>query len=123
MTLDPKRYFETNFLASPNSKAKPYIALSKFVGSGISSFAFELIQVMVANPLWPTDEVAGNRQKFRQPSPEELVTRALSISEIAYEKMLNAGWIHEMPGIDEMYEDNGQVGFMPHKKGGGQAQG
>jgi hypothetical protein len=100
MTLDSKYYFQSR-INDHRVQQKKYVTSHNRVFYGkVADYALTLINNMVTN----------NAEIHNNP-PKELITWACDTAELAWEELLNRGWAHEAPSIDEMYEEGEKVGF------------
>jgi hypothetical protein len=61
---------------------------------------------------------AGPQPDGRLLSPEEVVTRAFAIADGVFEEFDRRGWLAAIPGLDELRNSGGPVGFLTKKAGG-----
>lgn len=94
------------------TKFDPTVTHQGFAVSHVANFAMELIKLAMIQPCLPDGEdSAGNRQ-YRMLTEQEVVERAVKITEVAFSAFEAREWVAQMPAlVDLLREEEGQIGF------------
>jgi hypothetical protein len=88
------------------------IAINQLLAmSGIAQFATMLMQQGMAMPCMNDGFDADGRHRYRLMTPEEVVGRAVAISDLALAAFAARGWSAEMPRLDDLIQAGAPVGF------------
>jgi len=80
-----------------------------------TAWVMHLVQACAAPQ--PDGVTPSGHQAYRQPSPEEVVTRAFAIADGVFAEFDKRGWSASIPALDELRSASGTVGFLAKKVG------
>jgi hypothetical protein len=101
MTLESKYYSQSRINDHRVQQKKYITGHNRVFYSEVADYALTLIKNMVTN----------NAEVNKNPPKELIIWVCDDTAELASEELLNRGWAHEAPSIDEMYEEGEKVGF------------
>lgn len=78
-----------------------------------TAWVMQLVQTCTAPQ--PDGVTPGGHQAYRQPSPEEVVSRAFAIADVMFAELEKRGWSAAIPALDELRSAGGPVGFLATK--------
>ena len=77
---------------------------SKVVATGKASFAMELMRTNSILLAKANGEDSVGRAKLDQATPKEIVDRAVSIAELAFDAFAEKGWLHSVTPFSEVLD-------------------
>ena len=78
-----------------------------------TAWVMQLVQACAAPQ--PDGATPGGHQAYRQPSPEEVVSRAFAIADGMFAEFEKRGWSAAIPALDELRSAGGALGFLAKK--------
>jgi len=101
------------YVLERNASYKQIVTHNRSVGTPASQFASELARSLAVACVPTTEETSHGHQKIRQATPQEVVERSIIITSLLYPKLIEMGWVKEMP--DLQFDDVISTGFTGNK--------
>jgi hypothetical protein len=90
-------------------RKKQPVTYDPIMAGDIAKLALHL--VIASDRSVPDGETSTGNQKYRQPTPEEVVARAIALAELTFETLAAKGHVVFAPPFDELPNESGPVGF------------
>jgi hypothetical protein len=84
-----------------------------------ASFAMDLMKLAMIQPCVPDGEDSSGTRQYRVLTEQEVVARALKITELAFAEFQSREWTAEIPSLSDLRRDGAGVGFHASVAKGG----
>lgn len=96
----------------PQTKMKPTFSRNEMGFGHAGQYASDLVKLGFIGGVADGENSDGSC-RFRILTPEELVMRAVCVSELLFARMAELGWAVESPTLDQLVDETSRaVGFM-----------